>query len=85
MNTFELEGDWNISEGMQRGKWNTLTPDDLQHVKGSHDEWLGRIQKRTGQTREAIDKAIKDVFSSRSRHAVNALQGLQVSQCPLPA
>ena len=29
---------------------------------------LGRIQKRTGETREAIEKAVQDVLSGDSKH-----------------
>ena len=64
MNKLEIKGDWNITKGKLKQKWATLTDDDLQYVKGKQDELLGRIQKRTGETREAVEKAIKDVFSS---------------------
>ncbi len=37
-----------------------LTDDDLTLAEGKHDEVLGRIQKRTGETREAVEKAIKE-------------------------
>lgn len=60
MNSLEIKGDWNITKGKLKQKWATLTDDDLQYVEGQHDEMLGRIQKRTGETREAVEKAIKD-------------------------
>jgi uncharacterized protein YjbJ (UPF0337 family) len=60
MNTLEIKGDWNITKGKLKQKWATLTDDDLQYAIGRHDELLGRIQKRTGETREAVEKAIKD-------------------------
>jgi uncharacterized protein YjbJ (UPF0337 family) len=41
-------------------KWAKLTDDDLQFAEGKHDELLGRIQKRTGETREAVEKAVKE-------------------------
>lgn len=44
-------------------KWAQLTDDDLQYADGKNDELIGRIQKRTGETREAIEKAISDSFS----------------------
>ena len=37
-----------------------LTDDDLQYAEGKQDELLGRIQKVTGETREAVQKAIKE-------------------------
>ena len=61
MNKLELKGDWNITKGKLKQKWAKLPDDDLQYEEGKHDELLGRIQKRTGETREAVEKAIKDL------------------------
>ena len=66
MNKLEIKGDWNITKGKLKQKWAKLTDDDLQFVEGKQEELLGRIQKRTGETREAIEKAIKDTCSSSS-------------------
>ena len=64
MNTLEIKGDWNIAKGKLQQKWAALTDDDLEYVEGMQEELLGRIQKRTGETREAVEKAIKDASSS---------------------
>jgi uncharacterized protein YjbJ (UPF0337 family) len=64
MTTLEIKGDWNIIKGKLKQKWAKLTDDDLQCAEGKHDELLGRIQKRTGETREAVEKAIKEASSS---------------------
>ena len=63
MNTLEIKGDWNIAKGKLKQKWAKLTDDDLQYVEGKQEELLGRIQKTTGESREAIEKAIKDATS----------------------
>ena len=63
MTTLEIKGDWNIAKGKLKQKWATLTDDDLQYVEGKSDELLGRIQKRTGETREAIEKAVNETCS----------------------
>ena len=63
MNTLEIKGDWNITKGTLRQKWAQLTDDDLAYAEGKQDELLGRIQKRTGETREAIEKAVKEFNS----------------------
>jgi len=60
MNKLEIKGDWNITKGKLKQKWAKLTDDDLQFVEGKSEELLGRIQKRTGETREAVEKAIKE-------------------------
>ena len=60
MNTLELKGNWNIIKGKLKQKWGDLTDDDLDYVEGQKDELVGRIQKRTGQTREAVEKELND-------------------------
>ena len=59
MTKLEIKGDWNIAKGKLKQKWATLTDDDLQYVQGLQEELLGRIQKRTGETRETVEDAIK--------------------------
>jgi uncharacterized protein YjbJ (UPF0337 family) len=61
MNTLEVKGDWNITKGKLKQKWAKLTDNDLQFADGKHDELVGRIQKRTGETREAVTKALKEL------------------------
>ncbi|MBB5353749.1 uncharacterized protein YjbJ (UPF0337 family) [Haloferula luteola] len=63
MNQLEVKGNWNIVKGRLKQKWGQLTDDDLDYVEGLEEELVGRIQKRTGETREAVEKAIED-----SRH-----------------
>lgn len=64
MNKLEIKGDWNIIKGTLRQKWAGLTDDDLQYAEGRQEEVIGRIQKRTGETREAVEKAINDASGS---------------------
>ena len=66
MNTLELKGDWNIAKGKLKQKWAGLTDDDLQYAEGQKDELVGRIQKRTGETREAVEKALKEFHPAKA-------------------
>jgi len=66
MTTLEIKGDWNIVKGKMKQKWATLTDDDLQYVEGKAEELYGRIQKRTGETREAIEKSVKEFNEAHS-------------------
>lgn len=61
MTTLEIKGDWNILKGKLQQKWAQLTDDDLQYLEGQQSELVGRIQKRTGQTREAVEDAIRNL------------------------
>jgi len=63
MTTLEIKGDWNITKGKLKQKWALLTDDDLQYVEGQQEELIGRLQKRTGETREAIEKVVKEFCS----------------------
>ncbi len=63
MTKLEVKGDWNIAKGKLKQKWAKLTDDDLQYAEGKHEELFGRIQKRTGETREAVEKAVKELCS----------------------
>jgi uncharacterized protein YjbJ (UPF0337 family) len=60
MNQLKIKGNWNIMKGKLKQRWGKVTDDDLKFVKGKEDELIGRIQKRTGETREAIESAIKE-------------------------
>jgi uncharacterized protein YjbJ (UPF0337 family) len=66
MTKLEIKGDWNITKGKLKQKWAKLTDDDLQYVAGKQEELVGRIQKRTGETREAVEKALKESCSACS-------------------
>jgi len=64
MNTLKIKGDWNMAKGKLKQKWATLTDDDLKYAEGKTDELFGRIQKSTGETRAAIEKAFHEMFPS---------------------
>jgi len=51
---------WNLTKNKLKLKWPALTDADLQCSEGGHDALVGRIEKRTSQTRDAVEQAIKD-------------------------
>ena len=59
MTALEIKGDINIVKGKLKQKRARLTGDKLQGAEGKSEELLGRIQKHTNETREAIKNAIK--------------------------
>lgn len=67
MTKLEIKGDWNIVKGKLKQKWAKLTDDDLQYIEGKQDELIGRIQKRTGETREIVEKAFKESCGTSSK------------------
>ena len=60
MNTLQLKGNWNVVKGKLKQKYAQLTDDDLKYVEGKENELLGRLQKRTGRTREELEKDLDD-------------------------
>ncbi len=60
MNDLKMKGNWNTTKGKLKQKWAELTDDDLQYVEGKEDELIGRIQRKTGETREAVERAISE-------------------------
>jgi uncharacterized protein YjbJ (UPF0337 family) len=63
MNKLQIKGDWNIAKGKLKQRWARLTDDDLTYREGMENELVGRIQKRTGETREAVEKAVQEACS----------------------
>jgi uncharacterized protein YjbJ (UPF0337 family) len=55
----ELKGNWNQLKGKLKQKYGQLTDDDLSFSDGKEDELLGRLQKKLGQTKEAIRAEIE--------------------------
>ncbi len=54
----KIKGNWNIIKGNLKQQWGNLTDDDLKYEEGREDEMLGRIQKKTGETKERINEFI---------------------------
>ena len=61
MNTTELKGNWNELKGKIKQAYGDLTDDDLVHEEGKDDETLGRLQQKTGKTREDLVKWINSL------------------------
>jgi uncharacterized protein YjbJ (UPF0337 family) len=56
MDKLELKGNWNILKGKLKQTYSNLTDDDLKFEEGKEDELIGRLQKKTGQTKEELHK-----------------------------
>jgi uncharacterized protein YjbJ (UPF0337 family) len=63
INAQELQGQWNKLRGQVKERWGQLTDDDLQIQGGNVDQLVGRIQQKTGETRDAIEKYLNDLTS----------------------
>lgn len=57
----KIKGNWNIVKGNLKQQWADLTDDDLMYEEGKEDEMVGRIQKKTGETKERINEFIDKI------------------------
>lgn len=55
----QIKGNWDALKGKLKQKYAILTDDDLLFVEGKEDELLGRLEKKLGQTKDDIRKAIE--------------------------
>ncbi len=56
--TDKIKGNWNQLKGKLKQEYGSLTENDLTYVEGKEDELLGRIQEKTGKTKEEIKEYI---------------------------
>ncbi|MDF2382547.1 CsbD family protein [Nostoc ellipsosporum NOK] len=54
----KLKGTWNELKGKIKQQYADLTDDDLLHEEGKEDELLGRLQQKTGKTKEQVKEWI---------------------------
>ncbi|WP_461094854.1 CsbD family protein [Spirosoma gilvum] len=61
MNETTAKGSWNELKGKIKQAYGDLTDDDLTYEEGQQDEMWGKIQQKTGKTKDEINKAIADL------------------------
>jgi len=52
--TDKMRGNWNLVKGKLKQEYGDLTDDDLKYSEGQEEEVLGRIQKKTGKTKQEV-------------------------------
>ncbi len=61
MNTFEIKGDfWDFTKSKLKQHWTMLTDDDLKYNDGKPASLFARIQKRTGERPQAVEKGVME-------------------------
>ncbi len=61
MDKLEIKGNWNVLKGNLKQKYADLTDDDLKYAEGKEEELVGRIQKKTGKTRDEVVKELNSM------------------------
>ncbi|PWG79615.1 CsbD family protein [Pararcticibacter amylolyticus] len=59
MDKLELKGSWNELKGKVKQAYGDLTDDDLIYEEGKEDELYGRLQNKTGKTRDEVVKWLR--------------------------
>jgi len=76
INVQGLQGQWNQLKGEVKKRWGQLTEDDLKWSGGNIDQLIGRIQQRTGENRDAIEKYLDQLTSQGSSVVSNAVESV---------
>ena len=52
----QVQGGWTELKGAAKKKWGQLSDDELREFEGSVDEFIGLLQRKTGQARAEVEK-----------------------------
>jgi uncharacterized protein YjbJ (UPF0337 family) len=73
LNQDVLKGKWKQMRGQVKQWWGDLTDDDLDHIDGSMDKLIGRLQERYGYARadaeKEVDRRLKTYDTGTDPHA----------------
>jgi uncharacterized protein YjbJ (UPF0337 family) len=61
MNKLTIKGNWNEIKGKLKQQYGQLTDEDLVFAEGKEDELLGRLQKKTGKTKDDLIEEINKI------------------------
>ncbi len=67
MDNLKLKGSWNVLKGKLKQSYADLTDDDLKYEEGKEDELMGRLQKKTGQTKDQLKKWFNSQMESTQK------------------
>lgn len=61
MSNLEWKGRWNEIKGRIKSSYGDITEDDLQFEEGQEEQLFGRLQKKTGKTKEQVQQWLNDL------------------------
>ena len=73
MDNLIVKGTWNSLKGKLKQAYGNLTDDDLKYEEGKEDELLGRLQQKTGKTRDELKK-----WFNSDRQTMRKRQGCKI-------
>lgn len=60
MDDLRIKGNWNKIKGKLKQQYGELTDDDLKYSEGQEDELVGRIQDKTGKTKDEVRRMLRE-------------------------
>ena len=60
MNQLILQENWSVSKEKLKQKYPGLTDNDLAYILGKEDEMIDQIQRKTGESRDEIEKYLRE-------------------------
>jgi len=60
MNKNQMKGDWNQLKGEIKRRWGKMTDDDLMEAESDMQKLAGKIQKKTGDDQQVIERWLLD-------------------------
>lgn len=60
-NQQKMEGSWKTFKGKLQEAWGALKDDDIDRYEGRREQLIGHIQKKTGETRNAIRRKMDEL------------------------
>ena len=66
INQTTLKGNWNEIKGKLRSHWGQLSNDDIQAFNGNVDQLVGLIERKTGETRAAVEDYLDQLTENGS-------------------
>lgn len=64
MNNDSIEGNWKELKGKAQKNWGKLTNDELEEMKGTRTELIGKLQQAYGKTKEQAEKEVDKFLNS---------------------
>lgn len=58
MDNLRIKGKWNEVKGKLKQEYGDLTDEDLTYAEGKEEELLGRLQQKTGKSKDELRKKI---------------------------
>lgn len=65
MDNLRIKGKWNEIKGKLKQTFADLTDDDLEYEEGKEEEMLGKIQQRTGKTKDEVRAEIQRISENQ--------------------